>query len=336
MRVVRAEEAVGKALACDVSMIDESFKGAILKHGHVLSASDIEVLKRTGHGYVYVYDEPEHSSSELHEVQAVLELGKYVSGEGVVVTEGEEGKAILKSSVNGLLKVNGEGLRKINSTGVYVVTTKRGGSAVKEGGIVGIVDLIPATIPGDYLENLKDELKDHLPVVEVKPFRRLRIGIIITGTEVFEGLVEDKALPVVEEKVREYGGLVGDVVKVPDDSDLIKEASVRLLDRNEALILTGGMSVDPTDLTPKSIAEVAEDIVMYGIPVKPNTMSMVAYARGKALIGVSSSIIYFRKWNILDVLLPWIMAGERINREYLISLGEGGLSDQFIKDRGWC
>jgi len=50
--------------------------------------------------------------------------------------------------------------------------------------------------------------------------------------------------------------------------------------------------------------------------------------------GFRSGIIYFREENALDVLLPWIVAGVKIPREYLVSLGEGGLFKSFLDKAG--
>lgn len=335
LRILKTEEAVGKVLAYDVSLVTESFKGAFLRRGHVLTQSDLDALKKAGHNYIYVYDDSGIPMNDLHEEEAVLKLGEYVAGNNVSVSLGEEGKAVLKSSARGLLKIKSSCLERINSTGVFVIVTRRKGIAVNEGDVVGIVDLIPLTVPKDYMEHLLTDLKDCESAIEVSSFHKLRVGVVVTGTEVFEGLVEDKASPVVENKILEYGGLVAGVIKVPDDSTRIKDAITKFLRECDAVIVTGGMSVDPTDLTPRSIAEVADEVVIYGIPIKPNTMSMVAYAQGKPVIGVSSSIIYYKTWNILDVLMPWVMAKEKISREYLVGLGEGGLTEEFLRGRGW-
>ncbi|MEM4646119.1 MAG: molybdopterin-binding protein, partial [Zestosphaera sp.] len=103
LRILKVEEAVGKTLAYDVSLITESFKGALLRRGHILTQADIEVLKRAGHNYVYVYDSSGTSVNDLHEEEAVIRLGEYLAGNNVNVFLGEEGKALLKSAVRGLL-----------------------------------------------------------------------------------------------------------------------------------------------------------------------------------------------------------------------------------------
>lgn len=336
-KVVKAEEAVGKRLAFDVTKINERFKGAVFKRGHVVRAEDVEILKDSGHYYVYVEEESEELKNlrdEIGEVEAVYELGRFIVGDNVEVHEADEGKAVITSKVKGIVKINSEALKAINTSGVFVVVTRRNNDVVDVGSTVGIVDLIPLTIPRSYLNYIKDLLSNSVPVVYVKPFNNLRVGLVITGTEIFEGRVEDKAYPVVKDKVVKYGGVLEGVVKVPDDKEVIKSAIREFINSYDVVIVTGGMSVDPTDFTPKAIAEVSDEVVIYGIPIKPNTMTMVAYLEGKPIIGVSSAIIYFRDWNVLDLLLPRVMAGDRIFKEDLITLGEGGLTEAFLKGMG--
>ena len=123
---------------------------------------------------------------------------------------------------------------------------------------------------------------------------------------------------------------------VPDDLDKIKEALLNCIKVSDIVIATGGMSVDPTDCTHKAIASVATEVIIYGIPVKPNTMSMLAYKGNKVIIGVPGSIVYFREWNILDILLPKLLLGEKWTRNELLELAHGGISDYFLsKKKNW-
>ena len=168
----------------------------------------------------------------------------------------------------------------------------------------------------------------------VKKFVRKSVGVVVAGTEVYEGLVEDKASDKVEEKVRKYGGYVAEKTIVPDDEAKIREAIFNFIRKYDLVIVTGGMSVDPTDKTPKAIASTGAKIVAYGIPVKPTTMSLIAYYGEKPIIGVSSGIIFFKEENVLDILLPKIMANEKWTREEIASLGHGGIMPTFLKKFG--
>lgn len=336
MRLVKVEDAVGKALAHDYTCIDEGFKGAIKRRGERVSPQDVLSLKKCGHYFVYVYDEAggEVSSGYINEEEAVFGLARAIVGDNIEIALKEEGKAALFAATTGLLLVNRGGLRKVNSEGVFMLITRKNGSYVTKGELVGIVDLVPLEIPEDYMEALKGKLAGDLPLIGVKPSRRPRVGIVVTGTEVVEGLRPDLASPVVVEKLREYNCAQGALVYARDEPDEIRARIEALLEDHDAVIVTGGMSVDPTDFTPHSIRSIADEVVAYGIPIKPTTMSMIAYKGEKAVVGVSSGIIYYPRENILDVVLPWISAGVKIPREYLIELGEGGLLPTFLEKYG--
>ncbi|WP_276813634.1 molybdopterin-binding protein [Desulfurococcus amylolyticus] len=332
MKLVKVDDAVGRKLAFDYSAVTPDFKSPIKRRGEVVSLEDVELLKNHGHYYVYIED-GDSVEYGLHEEEAVLQLAQLISGENIIVEKAPEGKALLRSAVNGLLMVDSTLLEKINSTGVYVVITRRKGVYVKHSDIVGIVDLIPLSIPRDYLSYISSEILASRKILQVYRNTHPKIGIIVTGTEIVEGRKKDLASPVVVEKIRLYELEQGALVYVRDDESEIAGAIENLLLDHDAVVVTGGMSIDPTDKTPKAIASVASEVVAYGVPMKPTTMSMIAYKDGKAVIGVSSGIIYFPDYNILDVVLPWIAAGVKIPREYLISFGEGGLSEYFLRRR---
>ncbi|MCD6324108.1 MAG: molybdopterin-binding protein [Desulfurococcales archaeon] len=330
VRVVKVEEAIGKVLAYDVTSVTPENMGAVLRRGDVIREEHIEPLKRSGHYYVYVVDGELSTSEEVHEDEAVLRVGELAAGEGVAVYARQGGKALLRASTDGLLVVDEEAVREINKEGEFALITRHSGIGVRRGEAVGIVDLIPFYVRREVIHRLEEALSGR-KAVSVKPFRNLRVGLIVTGTEVYEGKVKDLASPVVHDKVRRYGGVVTRSTIVPDDKDVIASRIKEFLRDCDAVIVTGGMSVDPTDKTPAAIREVADEVVAYGIPVKPTTMSMVAYAAGKPIVGVSSGIIFFREWNVLDVLLPKVMAGFKWSRDELLALAVGGLSDVYLR-----
>lgn len=294
---------------------------------------DVPILKKCGHYFVYVYDDTsgEAGRGYVHEEEAVLKLARAIVGENVEIVPKEEGKAALLANAAGLLLVNRDGLREINSDGVFVVITRRSGSYVAKGELVGIVDLVPLEVPEEYMRALEGRLARYLPLITVKPSKQPKVGIVVTGTEIVEGLRPDLASPVVIEKLREYGCVQGALVYARDDPEEIRARIEALLEDHDAVIVTGSMSVDPTDFTPHSIRSIADEVVAYGIPIKPTTMSMVAYKGDKAIIGVSSGIIYYPRENVLDIVLPWISAGVKIPRDYLVGLGEGGLFPTFLE-----
>lgn len=97
-----------------------------------------------------------------------------------------------------------------------------------------------------------------------------------------------------------------------------------LADKVDFIICTGGMSVDPDDLTPGAIQASGADIVCYGSPVLPGAMFLMAYHGDTPVVGLPGCVMYGAR-TIFDIILPRILAGRRVTREEILGLGDGGL-----------
>ena len=154
MKPMKVENAIGKELAYDVTLVTEDYKGAILRRGHVITLEDIDVLKKSGHHIVFVEDEVDENV--VHEDEAVYSLAKELAGEGVYVERAPEGKAVLKAAYNGLFKVNDRVLYEINYQGLFAVISRRTDSSVRKNDVLAVVDLIPLTISvNDFEKHLE-------------------------------------------------------------------------------------------------------------------------------------------------------------------------------------
>lgn len=93
----------------------------------------------------------------------------------------------------------------------------------------------------------------------------------------------------------------------------------------DMVICTGGMSVDPDDRTPLAIKNTGAEIVTYGAPVLPGAMFLLAYYEGeRPVVGLPGCVMYAKR-TIFDLVLPRLLAGEKIKAEEFYALGEGGL-----------
>ncbi len=94
------------------------------------------------------------------------------------------------------------------------------------------------------------------PIIEVKELRKVKAGLVITGNEVFSGRIEDRFESVLREKLTALGSEVTCVTFAPDDIDAISEAISTSIKKGADLIVTsGGMSVDPDDVTRMGIVK---------------------------------------------------------------------------------
>ena len=91
------------------------------------------------------------------------------------------------------------------------------------------------------------------------------------------------------------------------------------------IICTGGMSVDPDDRTPLAIKNTGAEIVSYGAPVLPGAMFLLAYYNNHIpIMGLPGCVMYARR-TVFDLVLPRIICGDKLEKEDLSVLGEGGL-----------
>ena len=84
------------------------------------------------------------------------------------------------------------------------------------------------------------------------------------------------------------------------------------------------MSVDPDDLTPEGIRRSGAQVECHGFPVLPGSMFLMAYLKGTPVLGLSGCVIH-DPVTAFDILLPRLLAGERVSRSDIIAMGHGGL-----------
>ena len=141
----------------------------------------------------------------------------------------------------------------------------------------------------------------------------------------FTRLIEDRFEDILRQKIDRIGSEVIGVAFSPDDPNAIASDIRSLLSSGADLILTtGGMSVDPDDVTCEGIRRAGGDAESYGTPVLPGAMFMAAEIDGVPILGVPACGLY-HETTILDLVLPRILAGETIRRRDLAVMGHGGL-----------
>ncbi|MGD9160505.1 MAG: molybdopterin-binding protein [Desulfobacteraceae bacterium] len=319
---VPLEEAVGMMLAHDMTqIIPGEFKGPAFKKGHTISEKDVSQLLDMGKQNIYVFDPRD---GYVHENDAAERIAKAASGNGISLTDPSEGRINFISTGSGLLKINKEALLKINSVEDITFATIHGNQIVsKDTGLAG-TRIIPLATVERNIKEVENICKEYYPVIEVKPFRNLKVGVVTTGSEVYSGRIKDKFGPVLKKK---FAGLNCEVMKqvfVSDDVDKTVEAIHEFLNSGAELIaLTGGMSVDPDDQTPSSIRAAGAKVITYGAPVYPGAMFMLGYIGDIPVVGLPGCVMYHRA-SIFELVVPMIVAGEEVTKEYISSLGHGG------------
>ena len=320
---LETEEAVGKILCHDITkIVKDTFKGVAFKKGHVIRKEDVEELLRLGKKHIALI---ELDPLELHEEEAGLRLAQALKGQGIILKGPSEGRFDLIAETRGLLKIKTRSLMKINRIPRVVVATLHTMTPVLQGERVAGTKVVPLVIAEKVIRKVETICAADGPVLSVLPYRKLKVGAVITGREVYEGRIEDGFGPVLKEKCAFWGLEPPALVYCVDDATKISAAINEHLSQGCKLILaTGGMSVDADDVTPLGIRKTGAKIIKYGAPVMPGAMFLMAYKENCAIIGAPGCVMY-ASTTILDLLLPRVLAGERVTADEICRLGHGGL-----------
>ncbi|MDH4164260.1 MAG: molybdopterin-binding protein, partial [Nitrospirota bacterium] len=344
------------------------FKGRAFRKGHVVRPEDVDHLRRLGKEHLSLV---RIADDELHEDDAALALARALMGEGVRIQgEPKEGKINIVADRDGLLRIDREALLQFNMLGEVMCASMHGNSIVRKDQIVAGTRAIPLVIKKNIVEEAVRIAKcvkadtgtrgqgdtEKLPeqqtssrstgVIEIKELRKPRAGIVITGNEVYHGRIKDAFAPVITRKIEEYHGEIVGVYYAPDDKQYIEDRLRELLAAGaDLLITTGGMSVDPDDVTRFAIRDLGARDAVYGSAVLPGAMVLVAYletrdegqetrSNEEALVTRHPSLVpilgipacgMYHKTTVFDLILPRVLAGERIGRRELAEPGHGGL-----------
>lgn len=321
MKKISVEESVGMTLCHDITAMRDGFKGAAFKRGHVITPEDIPALLDLGKWNIFVWEE---NAGEIHEEDAARRLSAMAPVEGAHYTEPSEGKVLLMSDERGMLRVDTRLLEEINSIGDITISTLPDHYPIEAGARLASMRIVPLVTKEEQIIKA-EELCRGRKLLDLRPYRHKRAGVVITGSEIYSGRIKDKFEPVVRAKLSRYPSEIVGVCICDDDLDMITSAAGRLLEQGaDILIFTGGMSVDPDDLTPTAVRRLGAEIITHGVPSQPGNMTLVGYIGDTAVLGVPGAAISMPT-TIFDVLLPQIFTGDRLTKTDLIRLGDGGL-----------
>ena len=326
MKLIKTEDAVGQVLCHDITQIIKGVtKDAVFRKGHIITQEDIPVLLSVGKDNIYVWEKDENM---LHEVEAADILCGICQSENMHATAPKEGKIELIADIDGVLKIRREALLAVNSLGEMMIASRHGDFPVKKGDKLAGTRIIPLVIEKEKMDRAA-EVAGTEPIFSILPYKKKKVGIVTTGSEVQKGLITDTFTPVLRDKFAKFPSEVIGQTKPGDDMEQITADILKFIEEGaDMVVCSGGMSVDPDDRTPGAIKATGTRIVSYGAPVLPGAMMLVSYyekdGRQIPILGLPGCVMYAKN-TIFDLLLPRLMADDEITLSEINQLGEGGL-----------
>ncbi len=322
MKKVKVEEAVGMVLAHDITEIVPGRRKVVaFQRGKRIEKEDVERLLDLGKKHIYILESDEEG---IHEEEAALRIAKALMDENMEILPPKEGKVSIISKVDGLFYVDKGGLQKVNMVKDVLFSTLPNRYPVKRGDVVAATRILPLYIDEKYLKKVEGIKKK---VIWISPYTKKKIGIVVTGSEIYNGRIQDGSM-IVEEKLRQMRcEIVGKRI-VDDEISMIRDSILDLMNMGaDIVVTTGGLSVDPDDVTKEGIEATGARVIFYGTPVFPGAMFLLGFLDGKYILG-APACIYYNRYTVFDIILGRILAGENLEsmkKSHVASLAYGGL-----------
>ncbi|MGC9964413.1 MAG: FmdE family protein [Syntrophobacteraceae bacterium] len=325
VKAVPLKDAVGKTALHDMTMVVPGIsKGPAFVHGQRISAQDLRQLQRMGRQRICVQEEQNPPGQGwVHENEAAQAFAQAMAGEGVrFLQPPREGKINFVADRSGIFVVNEDCLEEFNMIPGVMCASRKSFTPVSDGRSLAGTRAIPLFLQRSALLKAMSVLRDG-PIFRVLPLRKARVGILVTGSEVFQGIVKDKFIPIIGAKAESLNCRVVKAIIVPDDRWAISDGVRELIGSGvDLLVTTAGLSVDPDDVTRQGLIDAGATDILYGAPVLPGAMVLLAHIGSVQVLGVPACALY-SKTTSFDLLFPRLLADLEISRRDLAKLGHG-------------
>ena len=323
-RAVPIDQAEGAILGHNVADADGRRR---LRKGRSLTAADVARLRELGRTTVWV---ARLDLGDVTENAAAKRIADSVRGEHVEPSRASTGRVNLESQVLGILRVDVEGLLSVNELEGVTVATLPNQTPVVAGQMVATIKILPYAVPGEQVNRAESAG----PILGVTPLPQRRCSLVVCGSPGTETRLLRGFRSALGERLEALGSQLSNVRFVPlsggvgDDVGALSKAIGSALDDGVDLLLLAGETAiqDRDDLPPRAVEQAGGVIEHFGAPVDPGNLLLLAYRDGVPIVG-APGCARSRKTNIVDLVLPRLLAGDRLTRRDVLALGHGGLLD---------
>ena len=323
-------EAEGEILGHNVVASDGR---RVLRKGRPLSATDLETLASRGVNSVYVARlEP----GDVPENQAARRIAEASIGPSLRLSEGATGRVNVYAEALSVVRVDRDRLSRLNGFEGVAFSTLQGDVPVPAGKLVATLKIVPYALPEAVVCEV--EAGAASKVIRVDRLESRRVALIVHGVASSESTLLDAYRAALAPRVEALGSTLASAEFVAFDalageeqlSDAIRH---RIEEGVDLLLLAGETAImDRDDVAPRAIGRAGGTVEAYGAPVDPGNLLLLAYSGDTAIVG-APGCARSPKRNIVDLVLPRLLAGERLDLGAVRDLGYGGLLEE-VAERG--
>ncbi len=300
-----------------------------LRKGRALSALDLAQLTALGRSTVYV---AEMAADDVAEDAAARRVAAAVAGSNLRCSGAASGRVNLAASVRGVLRVDAGRLLQVNALPGITVATLANHSPVQARQLAATVKIVPFAVPDALVRNC-EEVAAAQPLLWLDAIPARRAAIILSGSAPASARIIADFEPALRGRLEALGASVNGVhfVALEDEGGEAALAAMlrQQLDAGCEMILLAGETaiMDRADIAPRAVERAGGSIACFGVPVDPGNLLMLAYMGSVPVLG-APGCARSRKANIVDWVLPRLLAGDRVTQAELAALGHGGLLEE--------
>lgn len=316
---VSIEEALDAILAHN--LFDEDSK-RIMNKGRRLTSDDLEILRSHAYEQVIV---ARFEENDVHENEAAQRVGNALAGAGIKAKAPGVGRANLMSTVRGVLRVNVPILAEVNNIydGISIASLREH-SLVEVNELVTLVKIIPFFVPNARVLDIEKIASEANSVISVRPLQAKQVALIISGPSALREILINDFHASVKQRIEFLGSQLIEPIYVPHDAESIANAMRDYAQYDLILVASVSAIIDIDDIVPDALRRAGGTVTIHGVPVDPGTLMMMGYLNDVPVLG-APGCIKSPKVNVIDWILPRLLAGERLTRASFVQMGHGGL-----------
>lgn len=320
---IAVDEAIGQILGHNITNAEGR---RALRKGKLLTAEDIALLKRLGRQKVYTANpDPE----DIDENMAAARIAQAVAGENIRLSQASTGRVNLFAQSLGILRVDPVRLLDINQLEGVTLAALWNHSAVSQGKMMATLKIIPYALPRSIVKEAEHRTSAK-PVLKVTPIPPRKVSLLLSGTQAAEERVRRGFQPAVALRLEPFKAVLHEVAFIPLEDEGGEIALAAALERQrsagcELVILAGETAImDRYDIAPRALERAGGAVACLGAPVDPGNLLMLGYLENLPVIG-APGCVRSPKTNIIDLILPRLLAGDHLDQSAILALGHGGL-----------
>ena len=318
-QTVDVKASTGRILCCTVFRPGGK---KLLAKGHVISDEDIRVLESEGMETIWV---TELEEGEIGEDDAVCAVASEMGCGSFEIRLAAGGRANLLATENCCVLVDDELLKQINCPASVVIATSLNFSYAVAGQRIATVKSAPFAVAKEQLEAVIGILKDRGPILQARPVRTPTVGVLYTdpvsgerARQLFENIMR--------QRLERFGVNANFVLACTEDEGSVARCMQHLLRSKPCVILVASTTAPagPEDVIGQAVLKVGGHVERFLAPVEPGNLLLLGY---KDEIPIVSAPGCFRsaKPNVVDLVLPPLLARYHVTGWEIAGLGHGGL-----------